>query len=622
MTDRIFLDPGAVGELTGNSTPDDVAIQFNDLRQAVVDAYGITEFFQTVQTGDYTTGDTPTVFVVMDNASAATLTAYEDPLDGYVIIVSRQGAGTVTFDADANDNNTVEGSATFTVDGAAIFRYSEAETDWKCVGVYQTTYSTDLVLQNDVYLQGEGTDGVAENLIGLDASDIIQVGDAGHALNFNGTGFTFGGDVEIDGDLDVSPSSGVATITATSTTGGSVLALDTAANQTAAIVVYESGFLVSRLRYLNSGDYWQFSAGDVKIATGDLEVSGGALFGGDVIIDKADAYLRLRSDDATQNGIAFQNSAGTNHWQLYENVGAGGAQGNIELYDSVGGAGALGVISGGGNVYVTGRNFQVSGGLATDGETVPSSGARFGGVVVINQTNGLLVGRTGSPDTAAHIYGSTGILTIESANANSSRIYFKDGTNGNWGAISGSKASGISITPNHSAGDIRFGGIKIEKDLLTLGGQFQLTDLGFYGTTPNIYGDTANVGASEAALTISGGDPTNLGGNAVFYGPGHATKAHDFELRRSSNNIIAYDHSATLLTITPDTLFEGNLLADYMQMDQGTADAPFIDFVASADSDTTSAISTLTTSGATTHHIQIEINGVKAWIPASTNNPS
>ena len=57
-------------------------------------------------------------------------------------------------------------------------------------------------------------------------------------------------------------------------------------------------------------------------------------------------------------------------------------------------------------------------------------------------------------------------------------------------------------------------------------------------------------------------------------------------------------------------------------MDRTTDDAPFINYKATADADATSAISTLTTSGATTHHIQIEINGVTAWIAASTTDPS
>lgn len=55
---------------------------------------------------------------------------------------------------------------------------------------------------------------------------------------------------------------------------------------------------------------------------------------------------------------------------------------------------------------------------------------------------------------------------------------------------------------------------------------------------------------------------------------------------------------------------------------KGTTDGGFINFTATADADTTSSISTLNTSGATTDHIQIELNGTKAWIAVSTNNPS
>jgi len=59
-----------------------------------------------------------------------------------------------------------------------------------------------------------------------------------------------------------------------------------------------------------------------------------------------------------------------------------------------------------------------------------------------------------------------------------------------------------------------------------------------------------------------------------------------------------------------------------LTVDRTTEDAAFIDFNATADADTTSAISTLTTSGSTTHHIQVEINGTTAWIAASTTDPS
>ena len=59
-----------------------------------------------------------------------------------------------------------------------------------------------------------------------------------------------------------------------------------------------------------------------------------------------------------------------------------------------------------------------------------------------------------------------------------------------------------------------------------------------------------------------------------------------------------------------------------IQMDVSTSDVGFFNFVASADADATSAISTLTTSGAVTHHIQCEINGTTFWIAGSTTDPS
>jgi len=53
-----------------------------------------------------------------------------------------------------------------------------------------------------------------------------------------------------------------------------------------------------------------------------------------------------------------------------------------------------------------------------------------------------------------------------------------------------------------------------------------------------------------------------------------------------------------------------------------TDDKPFMDFEATINADAVSAISSLTISGATTHHVQVDINGTKAWIAVSTNNPT
>jgi hypothetical protein len=59
-----------------------------------------------------------------------------------------------------------------------------------------------------------------------------------------------------------------------------------------------------------------------------------------------------------------------------------------------------------------------------------------------------------------------------------------------------------------------------------------------------------------------------------------------------------------------------------LDINQATNDAPFFDFQATIDGDATSAISSLTTSGAVTHHIQFEINGTTFWIAGSTTDPS
>ena len=59
-----------------------------------------------------------------------------------------------------------------------------------------------------------------------------------------------------------------------------------------------------------------------------------------------------------------------------------------------------------------------------------------------------------------------------------------------------------------------------------------------------------------------------------------------------------------------------------VSINKTTEDAGLINFRATEDADATSAISTLTNSSATTHHVQVEINGVKAWIACSTTDPT
>ena len=57
-------------------------------------------------------------------------------------------------------------------------------------------------------------------------------------------------------------------------------------------------------------------------------------------------------------------------------------------------------------------------------------------------------------------------------------------------------------------------------------------------------------------------------------------------------------------------------------LDQGDTDGSFINFVGASAGDATKSISTLTTSGATTHHFRVELGGVQGWMSFSTNDPS
>jgi len=66
----------------------------------------------------------------------------------------------------------------------------------------------------------------------------------------------------------------------------------------------------------------------------------------------------------------------------------------------------------------------------------------------------------------------------------------------------------------------------------------------------------------------------------------------------------------------------GIVSAKRLEVDQTTADSGLINFKGTIDADATSAISSLTTSGSVTHHIQVEINGTTFWVPGSTTDPT
>jgi hypothetical protein len=103
------------------------------------------------------------------------------------------------------------------------------------------------------------------------------------------------------------------------------------------------------------------------------------------------------------------------------------------------------------------------------------------------------------------------------------------------------------------------------------------------------------------------------------------TGTYDIKIIRTQNNIttnpvLGYAKSAAITEYYWDE--NGSINVAEAILNKGTLDEAFIDFNATIDADAVSAISSLTTSGAVTNHIQISLNGTTAWIPVSTTDPS
>jgi hypothetical protein len=158
---------------------------------------------------------------------------------------------------------------------------------------------------------------------------------------------------------------------------------------------------------------------------------------------------------------------------------------------------------------------------------------------------------------------------------------------------------------------------------------------------------TSNVTlASGMGLVLTSGNATLTSGNLVL-SSGRATISSPFTTEAAAFNVNAQATTANVMLLEADVLTTAGIIlassnsanasaralirsvndnsaatgAVNLQLQQDAANA-FVDYVGTAGANTTDPISTLTTSGATTHHIQIDINGTKAWIAASTNNPS
>lgn len=117
---------------------------------------------------------------------------------------------------------------------------------------------------------------------------------------------------------------------------------------------------------------------------------------------------------------------------------------------------------------------------------------------------------------------------------------------------------------------------------------------------------TGNVISAENANSLTSGRV------AAFHSNSADASARDV-IKVTNDNVAAV--GATCLNLRQDAANQ------VMILDQNQASS-FVDYQGTAAATVTDPISTNTTSGATTHHIQVEINGAKAWIAVSTTNPS
>lgn len=174
--------------------------------------------------------------------------------------------------------------------------------------------------------------------------------------------------------------------------------------------------------------------------------------------------------------------------------------------------------------------------------------------------------------------------------ANTNYLHFNSGGIGGTTATRVGGLAGVNtplkfeILESHSGDVFNFGVVAGRRLVASSGTQ------GFFNVTPDI-NQSGTAGYTGILLdvteTATGSGATNL-----------------MDLQVAGTSKIAIDNTGTIVP------------------DKTTADEGFINFKATADADATSAISTLTTSGGTTHHIQVEINGTTAWIAASTTDPS
>jgi len=241
-------------------------------------------------------------------------------------------------------------------------------------------------------------------------------------------------------------------------------------------------------------------------------------------------------------------------------------------------------------------------------------------------SSNIQFGTTGTADYGLYKPDSTGGLDINGGtNSNTGggiRLY--GSTHGSFAndiALRGGGNSELYYDHSASSWDFQANDINTTGIITATGGSIISTidfrcTVGINDTSDIGFGDTGN--AWMAGISYSNGsggehlDIWTTGGAGCYFHSSSSSTARDIDLYANTTTQLYYDDSAS------DWDFQANTITWSFT----TQDLPFFNFVATANADAVSAISTLNTSGATTDHIQIDLNGTKAWIAVSTNNPS
>jgi hypothetical protein len=147
--------------------------------------------------------------------------------------------------------------------------------------------------------------------------------------------------------------------------------------------------------------------------------------------------------------------------------------------------------------------------------------------------------------------------------------------------------------------------LKVEDTVLTLG----TTSADYTIAKPD------NLGAT----ILLGGDTVANGAYIKLFGDGSGG-ADDIWLAAGNAIKLAWDHSQSRWEFQDTNIVDvGNLtlsIGGRMAQNLATEDAPYINYVATEDADTTSALSSLQTFSGTTTAVQVDVNGVKHWFRA------